>query len=84
MPGSKPGERRGGRPKGSPNKITTSMRECFRAAFDELGGVPALVAWGRENQTEFYKLTARLIPVEVTGANGSAIEFRISGSDARL
>ena len=30
MPGSKPGERRGGRKKGTPNKISTEIREAAR------------------------------------------------------
>lgn len=29
MPGSKPGERRGGRKKGTPNKATANAREAF-------------------------------------------------------
>ena len=42
------------------------MREAWREAFDELGGVPSLVSWGRENPTEFYKLVTKLIPQDVT------------------
>ena len=30
MPGSKPGERRGGRKKGTPNRISTEIREAAR------------------------------------------------------
>lgn len=50
-------------------KTITAARENLTLAFDLMGGVPALVAWGRKNQTEFYRLWARLIPkesVEVT------------------
>lgn len=50
-------------------KTITAARENLTLAFDLMGGVPALVAWGRQNQTEFYRLWARLIPkesVEVT------------------
>ena len=56
----------GGRKAGTPNKTTASMREAWREAFDELGGVPSLVSWGRENPTEFYKLVTKLIPQDVT------------------
>lgn len=36
--GSKPGERRGGRQKGTPNKLTSTARSAFLAAFGELEG----------------------------------------------
>lgn len=73
--GSKPGERRGGRQKGVPNKFTANAREAFSFAFNDIGGAPALAAWARENQDEFYKLFARLIPVEHTGEGGGPIKF---------
>lgn len=45
-------------------KVTTKARDNLSAAFDYMGGVPALVVWGRQNPTEFYRLWARLIPRE--------------------
>lgn len=45
-------------------KAITAARENLTLAFDLMGGVPALVAWGRQNPTEFYRLWARLIPKE--------------------
>lgn len=45
-------------------KTITAARENLTLAFDLMGGVPALVAWGRQNPTEFYRLWARLIPKE--------------------
>ena len=58
----------GGRKKGVPNKVTTSMRQVWLDAFDRLGGVDALVRWGSkpENETEFYKLSSKLIPLDIT------------------
>ncbi len=60
-----------GRPKGSPNKTTTSAREAFTLAFQGLGGAQALQDWAKENTTEFFKLYARLIPQEHVGEGGS-------------
>lgn len=71
--GAKPGERRGGRQKGTPNKLPT-IRAAFEAAFHELQKEPgeayALLAWAKEAPGEFYKLAARLIPntMEHSGA----------------
>lgn len=58
------GDPRAGRPKGVPNKTTQAAKEAFALAFKGLGGVKALMDWAQENTTEFYKLYARLIPVE--------------------
>lgn len=58
------------RPKGSKNKFTTSARDAFTHAFKGLGGVPALQKWATLNPTEFFKLYARLIPVEHVGDGG--------------
>ena len=60
----------GGRQKGTPNKLTKSAREAYALAFEGIGGVPAFTVWAQENQTEFYKLHARLIPVEHVGEGG--------------
>lgn len=53
----------GGRPKGTPNKFTASIRDAFREAFDRRGGVDALLAWADENPDEFYRLIGKMIPL---------------------
>lgn len=68
--GVKPPNAGKGRPKGVPNKTTQSAREAFALAFDKTGGYEGLTNWAIENPTEFYKLYARLIPVEHVGAGG--------------
>ena len=65
------GKKTGGRVKGTPNKLTTSASEAFQHAFHVLGGSEHLTAWARAQPTEFYKLYARLIPVEHVGEGGS-------------
>ena len=64
------GAKFGGRKKGTPNKLTKSAREAYQLAFDAIGGVVEFAAWAQANQTEFYKLHARLIPVEHVGEGG--------------
>ena len=44
---------------------TTYLKSAFIKAFEELGGVDNLVEWARCNQTEFYRMLARLIPKEI-------------------
>lgn len=65
-----------GRQKGSLNKTTKIIKTAFQDAFDVLGGSQALAEWGEENRTEFYKLAARLIPVqqEVSGPDGGPVQ----------
>lgn len=66
-----------GRPKGSPNKTTTLVKEAFRDAFEKLGGAEALAKWAMENPTEFYRLVSKLIPTEITGDGGGQIVVEI-------
>ncbi len=62
------GRKTGGRKPGSLNKFTANVKNAFAEAFDKLGGVDALVAWGAENRTDFYKLASKLIPTEMAGS----------------
>jgi hypothetical protein len=54
------------RPKGVPNKLGAQAKENIVAVFTRLGGTAAMAAWAQRNQTEFYRLYARLIPSEST------------------
>ena len=69
-----PAKRSVGRPKGKENRVTRSVKEALIEAFDKMGGVPALVRWGRANPTDFYKLWLRLLPIQVTGLDGGPIK----------
>ncbi|NRP54177.1 hypothetical protein AA93_12145 [Xylella fastidiosa subsp. pauca 11399] len=68
-----------GRAMGSKNRNTAAIKQAFLEAFDQLGGVPALVAWAQENKTDFYKLAARMIPME-TRVSGE-FELKEAGDD---
>lgn len=68
----------GGRAKGTPNKVTASVKAALVEAFDLMGGVESLVEWGKKNRTEFYKLWGRLVPVEVKNADGESFEVTVT------
>jgi hypothetical protein len=63
------GQKTGGRQAGTPNKITSAVREAFERAFTALqesdDGSANLETWARANPTEFYKLAAKLIPTDI-------------------
>ena len=74
----KKGEKRpegAGRKKGSANKTTVKVREAMELAFEGIGGVPALVEWAQDNQTEFYKLFAKLLPVQVEASVDNKLDI---------
>jgi hypothetical protein len=73
-----------GRKKGVPNKTTTQIKEAVIAALEQVGGVEYLAQQARLNPTAFMALLGRIIPVQVTGEGGGAIQVTISRGDADL
>jgi hypothetical protein len=68
----------GGREKGTPNKSTSAIKEAMLAVFEELqaraGGDNAhFLALAQGNSTDFYKLTSKLLPLQVTGEDGGPV-----------
>jgi len=72
--GKRPGA---GRKLGSRNKITIAFKEATMRAFNSIGGDAAFAKWAKKNQTEFYKIAARLIPTEmnVSGTAPATIQI---------
>ncbi len=75
MPEFKKGNKLGGRPKGSKNRLTNDVRQVFHRVYEEMGkntidektlkplsGHEAMLLWARENPTEFYRLYGKMIP----------------------
>ena len=55
-------------PRGCGGRATNKMNTFKRSlmdAFDQLGGTAALVDWGRTHKTQFYRICARMIPLDV-------------------
>ena len=65
-----------GRKPGVPNKLNRTAREAFEIAFDTLGGPQGLSRWAQKHQSDFYKLYAKLIPMQVEGSGEITLRVR--------
>lgn len=76
-----------GRPKGLQNKTTVAAKTAIQAAFDGLGGVPALIKWAKEpkNSGLFYSsIYPRILPHEITGDGGGPVKIEITPTQATI
>lgn len=55
----------GGRQKGAKNIAGATAKENLIAVFTRLGGTAQMAAWARKNQSDFYRLYARLVPQQI-------------------
>jgi hypothetical protein len=66
------GKKTGGRRKGTPNRVTSLVREAIESAAEELGGATRLAAWAKEdpsNERAFWaSIYPKLLPMQVTGS----------------
>lgn len=78
----------GGSRKGIPNKVTASVRETFSTVFNLLqqDEKANLLTWGKENATEFYKISSKLIPMDISlqGRLNLTVVTGVPGSDDDL
>jgi len=80
-----PGERPIGRAKGTPNKITLSVREAVENAFTKLGGASYLEHVGRTDPRTFCALLSKLLPTKLANADGSPLLAALTElTDAQL
>ena len=64
--GPKPGSRRkGGRRKGTPNKISAKVKEAIENAFTAVGGEDYLVKVAEEDPRAFCTLLGKILPTQV-------------------
>jgi hypothetical protein len=78
--GSKPGERRGGRQKGTPNKVTGALKEMILKALDEAhpdGSVEYLKAQANANPTAFLTLVGKVLPLQVDAEHKGEIVAKV-------
>lgn len=65
MPFERGKPKTGGRLPGVSNKFTGAFKEAVQIVYNRLGGHTAFLEWARNNQTEYYRIAARLIPGEM-------------------
>lgn len=65
MPRAQPGQRFGGRAKGTPNKMTKVLKDVILGALDDAGGRDYLAKQAKENPAAFMSLLGRLLPQEL-------------------
>ena len=56
---------------GAKNKIPQTAKENIQAVFVRLGSTARMAQWAEKNETEFYKIYARMLPIEGPGADGA-------------
>ena len=75
----KKGEKRPkqGRPPGQPNKDTALIRDMIAQALEQVGGVEYLASVATSHPGPFLALVGKVMPVQVTGADGGAVQHAI-------
>lgn len=67
---------------GTPHKYGRSVKNAFIDAFELMGGVNALVAWGQQEPTHFYRCLVQIAPKTIVGdGDDGAIQIRVSVED---
>ena len=71
-----------GRPKGLQNKTTTLLKDALLQAATQAGGkdgmIGYLTAQANANPQSFLPLLGKVLPLQLTGADGGDIQYRIT------
>jgi len=73
-----------GRAPGSVNKTTQRVKEVIERCFENIGGEKAFATWARTHPDEFYKMYARLLPVEAKAGIKRAVLININSKETKL
>jgi len=61
------GKKTGGRTKGTPNKMTATLKEMILEALNRKGGVTYLVQQAEASPTAFMTLLGKVLPTQIQG-----------------
>lgn len=71
------GEKTGGRQKGTPNKVSATLKDMILGALDGVGGQSYLQRQADENPTAFLTLIGKVLPMQLTGNGEGPIVVEI-------
>lgn len=78
---SKPGERRGGRQKGTPNKQTGLLKDAILLAAERAGGAEGMAGYletqAKANPGPFMALLGKVLPTQLTGDPNAPVVQRL-------
>jgi hypothetical protein len=74
----------GGRVKGTPNKLSASVKTMILGALNELGGTQYLVEQGRANPSAFLSLVGRVLPMQLDGRVELDVDVNVLAREAQL
>ncbi len=86
------GRKTGGRQKGVSNRTTGLLKDAILKAADAVGedgeGKGKLVGYlktlARDEKRSFAGLLGRVMPLQVTGENGGAVQITLTGNDSAV
>ena len=59
------GQKYGGRVAGTPNKMCKTVKDNVIEVFNMIGGLDTMAEWATEHRTDFFRLYAKLLPLQV-------------------
>lgn len=71
----KKGEKRPNQGKRGPNKQTVELKQMILNALSSAGGEMYLLEQAQKNPTAFLTLIGKVLPLQLTGKDGGAIEI---------
>ena len=80
--GSAPGERRGGRQKGTPNKLNSDIKEMVLGALSDVGGREYLAARAIDTPAAFLTLVGKILPLQLVsdGSGSNHLHFHLEAA----
>jgi hypothetical protein len=81
--GKKGEAKTGGRKAGTPNKVTSAVKDMIVLALDRVGGVEYLVRQAEDEPKAFMHLVGKVLPLQVTGADGQSFKLSIAIEEGR-
>ena len=76
--GSLPGERRGGRQNGTPNKITANLKSAILGALEAKGGQAYLEKVADNDPRTFCALLGKILPTQIEPSDDNSQQLIIS------